>query len=166
MDMQGLVYGRPLEPAVNARDHRRALIKLIVQERDVSSQDELQRLLEERGVEVTQATLSRDLRDLNVHRRNTPGGPVYRIDRQAAYYDALRRVVGMEILQVRHNGVLVVVRTLSGRAEGVAGFLDSWGNPLLLGTVAGDDTVFVAPASTADVEELARQIQSLSSGAE
>jgi transcriptional regulator of arginine metabolism len=128
------------------RARRRALIKRLVHSTRISSQEELARLLEEQGVDCTQATLSRDLRDLGIARRNTTDGPVYQLDRKATYIEALRRVVGMEIVDVRHNGSLIVVRTLSGRAEGVAGFLDSWGNARILGTVAGDDTVFVAPA--------------------
>jgi len=148
------------------RDRRRALIKRLVQDHRIGSQEELARLLEAEGVEVTQATLSRDLRDLSISRKNTADGPVYQLDRKAIYIEALRRVVGMEILDVRHNGSLIVVRTLAGRAEGVAGFLDSWGNPRLLGTVAGDDTVFVAPAAADCVNELVNDIRALEVGAD
>ncbi len=146
---------------MTSRDRRRALIKRLVQEHRISSQDELARLLEVEGVEVTQATLSRDLRDLSISRKNTADGPVYQLDRKAIYIEALRRVVGMEILDVRSNGTLIVIRTLSGRAEGVAGFLDSWGNSKILGTVAGDDTVFVAPVDSDCVRELVDEIRAL-----
>ena len=113
---------------MNPRDRRHVLIKRLIAERWISSQDELVRLLEEAGVPCTQATLSRDLRDLGV---------------------------------VRHNGSLVVLRTLAGRAEGVAGFLDGWGHENILGTVAGDDTVFVAPADTARIHALVEDIRRL-----
>ncbi len=73
----------------------------------------------------------------------------------------LRQVVGMEITAVHHNGAMVVIRTLTGRAEGVAGFLDGWDNPDILGTVAGDDTVFVAPASLDRCDALVDTIQAL-----
>lgn len=152
---------------MNARDQRRALIRRLLTEQDVASQDDLARILAERGVACTQATLSRDLRDLNIVRRTGPDGrPVYRADRNSVYLEALRRVVGMEILSAAHNGVLVVVRTLAGRAEGVAGFLDNCGHDNILGTVAGDDTVFVAPRDTAQLPSLVDDILNLQRVAE
>lgn len=147
---------------MHARDHRRNLIRRILQEQDVASQDDLARILAERGVPSTQATLSRDLRDLNIVRRMGPDGrPVYRADRNSVYLEALRRVVGMEVLSVAHNGGMVVVRTLAGRAEGVAGFLDNSGQDNILGTVAGDDTVFVAPRDTSRIQQLVDDILNL-----
>jgi len=149
---------------VSDREHRRALIRRLLAEREIGSQDELAEQLEQRGVACTQATLSRDLRDLGVMREQGPSGPRYRLDPRNRYHQALRQVVSMEIQSVRHNGSLVVVRTLTGRAEGVAGFLDSWKNPDLLGTVAGDDTVFVAPTSGERVQALADSIRALMDG--
>ncbi|MED5371920.1 MAG: arginine repressor [Myxococcota bacterium] len=143
------------------REHRRSVIKRLIHEHRISSQEELVKLLAIHGVQCTQATLSRDLRDMNVVRRTTAAGPVYQADRSPAYLAALRRVVGMEIQNVRHNGSLIVIRTLAGRAEGVAAFLDGWGHGNILGTVAGDDTVFVAPADTSKIEKLAEQIRGL-----
>ncbi len=144
-----------------SRSLRHSLIKRLVQENEVGSQEELVGLLQAEGVECTQATLSRDLRDLGVVRKNTSDGPVYLLDRSSDYMHALRRVVGMEILGVRHNGSLIVIRTLSGRAEGVAAYLDVNGNQKILGTVAGDDTVFVAPVDLSRIEELSNQIRAL-----
>ncbi len=118
----------------------------------------------EAGVACTQATLSRDLRDMGITRDRGPNGPVYRLDHRARYMKALRQVVGMEITGVSHNGSLVVIRTLQGRAEGVAGFLDGWDNPHILGTVAGDDTVFVAPSSPTSCDPLVAAIRALADG--
>ena len=144
-----------------SRSHRHTLIKHFVQERHIRSQEELVGLLQQEGVGCTQATLSRDLRDLGVVRKNTNTGPVYLLDPSTDYVDALLRVVGMEILGVRHNGSLIVIRTLSGRAEGVAAYLDCNDDQQILGTVAGDDTVFVAPADVSKIEELTQHIRSL-----
>ena len=146
---------------MTARERRRLLIKRLVQRSRIQSQEELVRLLEREGISCTQATLSRDLRDLNIVRRNTARGPEYTLDRTPVYVDALRKVVGMEVLNVRHNQSLVVIRTMQGRAEGVAAFLDTWNNTNILGTVAGDDTVFVAPSDTTKIAELAEQIRAL-----
>lgn len=146
---------------MSVREQRRNAIKRLIHEHRVSSQDELVKLLASEGVHCTQATLSRDLRDMGVIRKNTPAGPVYKADKSAGYIEVLRRVVGMEILNVRHNGTLIVIRTLAGRAEGVAGFLDNWGHDNVLGTVAGDDTVFLAPADPKLIDKLVEDIRAL-----
>jgi len=143
------------------RTERRSAIKRLIYEHRVSSQDELVRLLAAEGVHCTQATLSRDLRDMSIIRRNTAAGPIYMADKSAGYIEALRRVVGMEILNVRHNCNMVVIRTLAGRAEGVAGFLDHWGHDNILVTVAGDDTVFLVPADMTRIKKLVQDIQTL-----
>ena len=121
-------------------------------------------LLADHGVVTTQATLSRDLRDMGITRSMTSRGPRYQVDQRARYMRALLRVVGMEIVDIRHNGSMVVVRTLSGRAEGVAAILDARGDMDILGTVAGDDTVFVAPTDTAQCDELVAAIRALTEG--
>ncbi len=146
---------------MSPRRHRQRLILRLVKEHRVASQDELGALLAQEGINCTQATLSRDLRDLHVSRQNTPLGPVYQADNGGAYREALGRVVGMEILGVQHNGCLVVIKTLAGRAAGVAGFLDHLKHPDILGTVAGDDTVFVAPRDPSAIDSLASAIHEL-----
>ena len=148
-------------PTMTARDLRRSAIKRLIHEHRIGSQEELVKLLAVEGIHCTQATLSRDLRDMGIIRRNTPAGPLYKADKSAGYIEVLRRVVGMEILNVRHNGHLVVIRTLAGRAEGVAGFLDHWGHDNVLGTVAGDDTVLLVPVEPSKITELADDIRKL-----
>jgi len=151
---------------VSDKSQRRALIRRLLAAHDVASQEQLVKLLGEAGVQCTQATLSRDLRDMGVHRERSIGGTRYRLDHRTRYMQALQEVVGREILGVRHNGMLVVLRTLTGRAEGVAGFLDAWENQDILGTVAGDDTVFVAPADPTRCDALADAIRKLAAGGE
>jgi transcriptional regulator of arginine metabolism len=149
---------------VSERDSRRALIRQVLEEEHVSSQDQLMRLLAEHGVVTTQATVSRDLRDLGITRSMTSRGPRYRVDQRARYMRALMAVVGMEIVDIRHNGSLVVVRTLAGRAEGVAALLDSRDDFDILGTVAGDDTVFIAPTDPNKCDDLVAAIRALTEG--
>jgi transcriptional regulator of arginine metabolism len=143
------------------RELRRSLVKRIVQEHRVGSQAELVDKLRARGVDCTQATLSRDLRDMGIVRRVTPSGPAYTLEQSRVYAEAVRRVVGMEILDIQHNESLVVIRTLVGRAQGVAAFIDSWDETRILGTVAGDDTVFVAPRHVRNIAELTESIRRL-----
>lgn len=140
------------------------MIRRLLQAHEVASQEELGRLLAGEGIRCTQATLSRDLRDMGVVRVRGPHGPRYELDERARYMRVLREVIGMEILDVRHNGQLVVLRTLAGRAEGVAGFLDALGDADILGTIAGDDTVFLAPSDPARCDAIVRKVQGLVDG--
>lgn len=140
---------------------RQLHIRTLLTQQVVSSQEQLVNLLADLQIDVTQATLSRDLRDMGVERRRVEDGVRYVLDPKARYLKMLRQVVGMEIQGVRHNGSLVVVRTLAGRAEGVAGFLDGRGHANVLGTVAGDDTVLVVPADISLCDELVADILEL-----
>ena len=113
----------------------------IIGERAVTSQEELLSHLSESGIRVTQATLSRDIRELNlvkirgVYRRSGDwNGP----SDQAALARALKQYV----LQSETSGNMLMIRTAPGNAHAVGVVLDSARWPEVLGTVAGDDTVF------------------------
>ena len=150
---------------MSEKQKRHRLVRQILREEIVGSQEQLASLLAARGITCTQATLSRDLRDMGVVRDRTPDGFRYVMDTRTRYLAALREVVGMEILDVQHNGALIVLRTLAGRAQGVAAYLDEQKDPRVLGTVAGDDTVFVCPAQPSRIDELVEGILTLSDGA-
>ena len=129
------------------RSRRLALVAQLLDGRRFSSQDELGKALARSGVEVTQATLSRDLRSLGVARRpDAEGRPVYElpgpavesIDRQRRLLDLRTFVNGVRVAQN-----LVVVRTPPGHANGVGRAIDLAEFEGVIGTVAGDDTVLV-----------------------
>jgi transcriptional regulator of arginine metabolism len=125
---------------------RQTKIKEIITSRDVSSQDELRSLLKEFGFETTQATLSRDLNEMGIVRIQSDTGfkYVFHVDDSEP---ALKQFVSKEIIRVVGNESLIVVRTLPGRAQGVALFLDRMKNEHIIGTVAGDDSIIIVPDS-------------------
>lgn len=123
---------------------RQNKIKEILQHRSISSQEELVEILKTWDIEVTQATLSRDFSELGVVRVHSENGMRYVIN-QAESGAQVKKLISFEILNVNHNESTVVVRTLSGRAQGVAYFIDRMDRPEILGTVAGDDTVLLIP---------------------
>ncbi len=141
------------------KPQRHLLIKEIIQTQPVASQEELVALLKKRNFDVTQATLSRDLAELGVARIHTHDGLRYSLNGQSE--EKKSSFVGREVLSVEHNEVMVVIRTLPGRASGVASFIDSLMNPLIIGTVAGDDTVFVTPASVKKISKIEKIIKDL-----
>jgi transcriptional regulator of arginine metabolism len=141
---------------------RRSAILRLVQDRAVPSQQALRRLLRARGFAVTQPTLSRDLRDLGLARTPAgyaaPAGPPAAppAARRAA---ALDQVLARGVLAVRAAGALVVLRTPPAGAHPVARAVDEAGLPDAVGTVAGDDTVFVACPDAAAARRLERRLR-------
>ncbi len=125
------------------RQHR---VAKILADEAVTSQAQLVDLLAEAGIVATQATASRDLEELGAIKVRVPGGAtVYAIPElpadQVAPEDHLRRVLGEWLVEVARSGDLVLLRTPPGSAHVVASALDRSGQPRLLGTVAGDDTL-------------------------
>jgi transcriptional regulator of arginine metabolism len=142
---------------------RRAAIRRILRGHPVATQEELGRLLAANGFEVTQATLSRDLAQLRARRVSLPeGGATYELnlDAESAEQDALREI-GHLVLSAEDNGTLVVLFTQPGAASTVARAIDLARIPQCLGSVAGDDTVFVAPGRGSPARGLARKLREL-----
>jgi transcriptional regulator of arginine metabolism len=126
---------------VNASStRRRALLRELVAHRHVASQAELVALLAERGIEATQATVSRDLEELRIAKqRGADGRPAYALPEAAGLAQALR----LYALDIDASGNLAVVRTPPGVAGAVAAAIDDAKEPGVLATVQGDDTVLV-----------------------
>ncbi len=129
---------------MSAKLNRQRLIKEILGSKMVGSQEELAQLLAERDVFATQATLSRDFAELGVVRIVTDNGIRYVLNSDEAGKQ-ISRLIGYEIISVSNNESLIVLRTLAGRAQGVAHFIDRLNKKEILGTVGGDDTVLVVP---------------------
>jgi len=122
------------------RKVRHARIVEIAKRHPVSSQEELSALLRAAGIRVTQSTLSRDIRDLGLAKvrgfyQTQEGG-------SAPALPALRRSIQQLALEVHVSGNILMVRTAPGDAHSMGVILDAADWPEILGTVAGDDTVF------------------------
>ena len=138
---------------------RRREVARILRAGRVATQEELLAALARAGWKVTQATLSRDLAHLGARRVSRPEGNFYELG-DGAPDDAAAAVSGL-VASVATNGALVVVRTATGSAPAVARAIDLAGLPGVLGTLAGDDTVFVAPARERGGRTLGRRLASL-----
>lgn len=128
------------------KQQRQMIIRELIVSNHISSQDELSRMLRRQRVEVTQATLSRDLREMRIARMPEDNGVRYVLP-EVAEGKKLRRVVQEEIVQIQGNECAILIKTLPGRAPGVGVFIDHLRHPDILGTVAGNDTLLVVPAS-------------------
>ena len=142
---------------------RQREVLALIEAGPVRSQEALLAALARKGIEVSQATLSRDLRELGVARVPTPGGLVYSLP-LAEGLERLRRLAALEILSVESNESLVLVKTWPGRAQGVGVCIDALGHEALLGSVAGDDTILVVPRSARKTAALRRAMEELMKG--
>ncbi len=145
---------------MSAKLKRLNRIKELLNFKNISSHESLVKLLGDEGIQVTQATLSRDFAELGVIRTFTEHGPRYILDAHESGKQ-IAKLIGFEILSVEHNESLIVIRTLAGRAQGIAHFIDRLNNPEILGTVAGDDTVLLIPSSLKNIPSLVNLVKKM-----
>jgi transcriptional regulator of arginine metabolism len=129
---------------MSAKLTRQNKIKELLNSKLVSSHEELVKLLKEEDIIATQATLSRDFAELGVIRTFTDKGAKYILNSEESGKQ-IAKLIGFEILSVEYNESMIVIRTLAGRAQGIAHYVDRLNRVEILGTVAGDDTVLVIP---------------------
>jgi transcriptional regulator of arginine metabolism len=121
----------------------------------------LRAILAEEGIDVSQSTLSRDLRRLGVVRRSDAAGAYYVLSGPGKTTPApeLRRLVPHLLVRVDRAGHLLVLKTLVGSAHPIAAAVDDAGWSEVLGTIAGDDTVLVIVRDADQAEEIAARIE-------
>lgn len=130
-------------------ERRRDLLRLL-REGQPSSQQDIVLALQRAGHEVTQATVSRDLREIGALKVRVNGGSVYRmpddvpVSPNTDLAASLERTLAAFVMDVRPAGSLVVVNTAPGHAAAVGRAIDYAAPAGVVGTVAGDDTIFVA----------------------
>lgn len=144
------------------RERQTAILELI-RTRAVGSQEELRQLLVQKDWDVTQSTLSRDMKELRLARVQTPSGPRYTSPAAAGEerLATLSAILPQLFVRLESVGVLLVMKTKAGSAEAAAAVLDAENSADLLGTLAGDDTVLLICRSEAARERLSRRILQL-----
>ena len=128
---------------------RQRAIRDLVEQRPIRTQQELAAALRERGFRTTQATVSRDVAELGLLKAQREGTRAYALPVRLAEADAsgeerLRLLLHGLPSELREAGLLIIIKTLPGSAHAIAAALDRARWPEVAGSVAGDDTVFVA----------------------
>lgn len=144
------------------KTQRHAAILRVVRDRRIQSQDELREALVGEGFTVTQATLSRDIRELGLAKLTDPqGGAYYTHPNRGAVRPDLSQVLPALLVSVDGVGPFLVLKTASGSAGAVTEALDQAGWAEIMGTIAGDDTVLVISRSQRLREQVAARIRAL-----
>ena len=127
----------------------------LIKSREIGTQEELLDLLKNKGYDVTQATISRDIRELNLTKVNNGGRQKYAvIVKDEEFSDKYVMVLKEGFVSMLSSGNLIVLRTVVGMAMAVATAIDALEMPEIIGCIAGDDTIFIAVSennSTMDV---------------
>ena len=136
----------------------------IIAKQDVETQEELAEALRARGIQVTQATVSRDIKELRLLKVLTPSGSYKYATADKAENGLSERFIRMlaeSLLSVAASNNLIVVKTLSGSANVAAEALDSLHWPEILGTLAGDNTILLIIRTEAEAPDVVRRIQEM-----
>ncbi|HEX9380427.1 MAG TPA: hypothetical protein VF891_02930 [Gaiellaceae bacterium] len=148
-----------------AKAERQRLIESVVSRKRVGTQFELLDSLADAGCVVTQATISRDIRELGLEKTHDPlGRPRYvlpHVVRRSDPREVLDAILGQFGRKVTPAGNIVVVQSELGSAPAIARALDQLGHERIVGTLAGDDTVLVVAASERDARALGRELSAV-----
>lgn len=141
----------------------------LVERHPIRTQQELAAALRQRGVQVTQATVSRDVAELGLVKVSRNGTSVYALparlrETDATGEDRLRALLHDLPFEVHESGLMLVMVTLPGSAHPIAAALDRARWPEVVGSIAGDNTVFAACASRAGLARVRRRLARLAKG--
>lgn len=143
---------------------RQALIREIVESQSIQTQEELAQALGERGMVVTQATVSRDIKEMHLLKVLAEDGS-YRyatMDREEqGTNDRLIRMLSDSVVSMDSANNLIVIRTLPGSAHVAGEAVDCLKWPEVLGTIAGDNTILVIVRSNEDVDAVMRRFRGI-----
>ena len=152
------VHGVRVPVSAEQREQRQQAILRILRRQHVSRQDELVDLLRKRGIEATQSSISRDLRQLGISKLDQGYRPVAEDD-EGEILRGLEQLAEF-VLETRTAGPYqTVVKTTTGAAGQVALALDQSGWPEIVGTVSGDDTIFIATRAGGDQRRLVAKLR-------
>lgn len=146
------------------KKERQSKIRDIVENHRIDTQDELIRLLRESGFSATQATVSRDIKDLKLTKiSDGESGYYYALPRSTASSDINKLNASLTnlIISVRSAMNIIVIRTHPGMAQAVATGIDNIRSIDILGCVAGDDTIFVVVTNEEIAVSLGARIKTL-----
>lgn len=139
------------------KNRRQQIILEIISEQTVSTQEELILFLEQKGIKTTQATLSRDIQQLSLVKQRDERGiikytlPVSAVKEKTLFQEA--------VLSVDYAMNTIVLKCRAGMAQGTCAAIDSVNHEGVVGTIAGDDTIFILVRSEADAKKLSKKFR-------
>ena len=146
------------------KSERQSMIRTLLKEQTIQTQEELAEALRNRGFQVTQATVSRDMKGMHLIKVPADdGGYRYAVPERdgPGLSERLIRMLKDCVLSVEAAGQMIVVKTISGSANTAAEALDSMDMPEILGSIAGDNTIFLVAGDSAGAQRASDRIRQL-----
>lgn len=146
------------------KSHRHSKIIELINNNNIETQEELAKMLNEMGYDVTQSTISRDIRDLNLLKIATEGGRskyAINIKKPEELGEKYTRVLKDGFVSMDTAPGLLVVKTVSGMAMAVAAAIDAMNMNEIIGSIAGDDTIMCAVKSVDDARMVMNSINKI-----
>lgn len=146
------------------KNARQMAILSIIEKDNIETQEELAAKLRDIGIVVTQATVSRDIKELRLLKVLTPDGSYKYATVDRAEHGVSERLVRMfidSVLSISYAENLIVIRTLPGSANAAGEAIDSMRWPEVLGTISGDNTIFVAVRSSEEAPAVVEKFQEI-----
>ena len=155
------------------KTRRLEALKMLISSMELGSQEEVLRMLEKEGFKLTQATLSRDLKQLKVAKAASMNGKyVYVLPNDTMYKRITKPISAIEMLKssgyvsINFSGNMGVIKTRPGYASSIAYNIDASDVPHIIGTIAGDDTIFIVIKEGYSHEEVISALRALIPGGE
>ena len=143
---------------------RQSAILDIIGRYDVETQEELAKRLQKQGIAVTQATVSRDIKELRLIKVLAADGR-YKYasvdNKEGLRQERFNNLFAHAVLSVNTTGNLIVIKTMAGAANAASEAIDSLDWREIVGTIAGDNTIFVAVSEKADIRKLVSRFRSM-----
>lgn len=135
---------------MKTKNSRLQALRMLISSQELCCQDDVLKALEKEGYKVTQATLSRDMKQLKVAKATNMGGRYFYVlpnetmyKRVASPKTMAEMILTSGFLSINFSGNMGVIRTRPGYASSLAYNIDNGGIPNIIGTIAGDDTIFI-----------------------
>lgn len=150
---------------MKVKNSRMETLKMLISSQELSSQEEVLKALSKEGYKLTQATLSRDLKQLKVAKTASMNGKyVYVLPNETMYKrvsnprSLKEMMMTPGFLSINFSGNMIVIKTRPGYASSIAYNIDNHDIPEILGTIAGDDTIFLVKKEDASEEALLKSL--------
>ena len=147
------------------RNKRHEAILNLIKEQSIETQQDLTDALSQIGFEVTQATVSRDIKELRLVKKHDDSGKYVYAPHPSGINegvsDKMTIILNKSIISVDYALNTIVIKTLAGMAQGAASVLDAMQFSECLGTIAGDDTIFVTVRSEEAAQKLCKKLKAM-----
>ena len=146
------------------KNARQAAILAIIEHDEIETQEELAQALRLRGFQVTQATVSRDIKELKLLKVSTPRG-VYKyatsVRAETSLSDRFVRIFAHAVISIDYAQNIVVIKTLAGSANAASEAIDNSHFPEVLGTIAGDNTILVVVHNEQEAQDVSSKLHAM-----